>query len=219
MGDPAMNPSPNRPPEDRPPTGNGSRRTRRSSTRGATRRMVTCAVFAALSVVVLGLGTILEIMDMTSAAVAAMIVLLIFLCYGTRYALLTYAVTGVLGVVLMPQSLATWTYLGLMGYYPVIKQKLDRLPKLVGWLFKLVLFAAVMALCLLLFHFLVMGGQGSLTDSFLAIFDEEEGKTAMAWAILGLSLFTFVIFDFLLDRLIFLYRVRFYRQVEKWMKP
>lgn len=195
------------------------RKTRRSGTRNATRRMVTCAILCALSVVMLGIGTVLEIIDLTAAAMAAVIVLLVYLSYGARYALLSYAVTGVLGVMLMPQSLAVWSYVGLMGYYPVIKSRLDKFPRVFGWLVKLMLFAVVMGLCLIVFHFLVFGGEGSLTDSFLRLFDEEEGKTLMAWAVLGLSLFTYVIFDLMLDRLRIVYEIRFRRRVEKWMKP
>ncbi len=215
-------PDEERPREERPrenrSEGDRSRRSRRA-TRHATRRMVTCAIFAALSVVVLGLGTVLEIVDLTSSALAAIVILLIYLCYGTRYALMTYAVTGVLGAVLMPQSLAVWSYLGLMGYYPIVKQRVDRLPKWLAWILKLGLFAAVMAVCLVILHFLIYGGQGTVADTFLKMFDEEGGKVAMAWAILGLSLLTFVIFDVLLDKLIFLYHVRFRKQIEKWMKP
>ncbi len=206
-------PSPHK--EPRP---NGSRRRNRRAS-NATRRMVLCAILCALSVVILGLGTVLEIVDMTASAMAAVVVLLILLCYGPRYALLSYAVTGALGLILMPQSLASWTYVGLMGYYPVIKFRLDRLPRIVSWLFKIMLFAAVMVGCVLVFHVLIMGGQGSITDSLLAIFDEESGKTAVAWALLGLSLFVFVIFDILLDRLTFIYHIKFHRRVEKWMKP
>ena len=199
--------------------GDGGRKTRRASTRGATHRMVTCAILCALSAVMLGIGTVLEIIDLTAAAMAAVVILLIYLCYGARYALLSYAVTGVLGVVLLPQSLAVWSYVGLMGYYPVIKSRLDRLPRLLGWIVKLLLFAVVMGLCLVGFHFLVFGGEGSLADSFLRLFDEEEGKTLLAWGLLGLSLFTYIVFDLLLDRLRMVYEIRFRRRVEKWMKP
>ncbi len=202
-----------------PSGGNRPRRSRRTGTRGATRRMVTCAIFAALSVVILGLGTILQIVDLTASALAAIIILLLYLCYGARYALLSYAVTSVLAAVLMPQSFAVWSYIGLMGYYPVLKHKLDRLPKLLSWCLKLLLFAVVMAGCLLIFHFLIYGGEGSITDSFLRLFDEENGKSLLAWAILGLSLFTYVIFDLLLARLIFLYHIGYKRRIDQWMKP
>ncbi len=210
----------NQPPEHPyPPSGNRPRRARREGSRRATRRMVTCAIFAALSVVVLGIGTLLEIIDLTASALAAVIILLLYLCYGARYALLSYAVTSVLGAVLLPQSFAVWTYIGLMGYYPVLKHKLDGLPKPIAWLLKLLLFAAVMAGCLVVFHFLVYGGTGTLSDTFLKLFDEEAGKPLMAWAILGLSFFTYVVFDLLLSRLTFLYRFAFKRRIDQWMKP
>ncbi len=201
------------------PNNGHSRKTRRSNTRGATRRMVTCAILCALSVVVLGIGTLLQIIDLTAAAMAAVIILLIYLSFGGRYALLSYAVTGVLGAILMPQSLAVWSYIGLMGYYPVIKKRLDALPRLLGWLVKLLLFTAVMAVCVVIFHFLVMGGEGHLMDSVLALFGEAEGKSLMAWGVLGLSLVTFMIFDLLLDRLLVLYNLRYRHRVEKWLKP
>ena len=211
-----MNFSPDQEPYTPPSDG---RKTRHTGTRGATRRMVTCAILCALSTVMLGIGTVLEIIDLTAAAMAAVVILLIYLCYGARYALLSYAVTGALGVVLLPQSLAVWSYVGLMGYYPVIKSRLDRFPRILGWVIKLLLFAVVMGLCLVVFHFLVFGGEGSLADSFLRLFDEEEGKTLMAWGVLGLSLFTYVIFDLMLDRLRVIYELRFRRRVEKWIKP
>ena len=215
-----MNFSPDQEPHT--PSGNAGRgrKTRRASTRGATRCMVTCAVFCALSVVMLAIGTVLAIIDVTAAVLAAVIILLLYLCYGARYALLSYTVTSVLGAVLMPQSLAVWSYVGLMGYYPVLKRRLDRLPRLLGWIVKLLLFAVVMGLCLLGFHFLVFGGEGSLRDTFLRLYGEEEsGTPLMAWSLLGLSLLTYILFDLLLDRLLILYELRFRRRVEKWIKP
>lgn len=198
---------------------NANRRPTRAGRRAATRYMVTCAILCALSVVFLGLGTLLELIDLTASCMASGVVLLVLLCYGRKYALLTYAVTAVLGVILMPQSLAVWTYIGLVGYYPVVREHLCRLPRAVAWIVKLLLFAAVIGLCLVVFHFLIFGGQGSIADSFQKLFGEGESRAVMAWAVVGLSLFTFVVFDYLLDRLILLYHLRWKRQIEKWMKP
>ncbi len=183
------------------------------------RRVAMCSVLCALSTVILGIGTLLDIIDLTSATLAAIVPLLINLSYGPRYALLSYAVTSTLGLLFMPQSFAVWSYIGLMGYYPVLKRVFDRLPRVLGWLIKTLLFSVVMGLCLVAFHFLVMGGEGTLADSFLRLFDEESGKAVMAWAILGLSFFTFVLFDILLDRLLILYRLRWKRRIDRWMKP
>ena len=193
-----------------------SRRTRRSHT---TRRIAMCAVLCALAVVMLGLGAVIEVIDITAAAVASLVLLPILLCYGARYAWLSYAVTGVLGVLLMPQSLGAWMFAGLTGFYPIIKQKLDRLPRLLGWAVKLLLLTAVLLLYLAIFYFIMLGGEGSILDAFLKGFGEEEGTPLMAWAVVVLSLFTYILFDLLIDRLLILYYLRWQKRVERWMKP
>jgi hypothetical protein len=189
----------------------------RHERRRTTRRLVTCALLCALAVVFLGLGALIEVFDLTAAAVSALILLPVLLCYGGRYAWLSYAVTAVLGVLLMPQSLASWTFAGLTGYYPIIKKRLDRLPRVVGWPVKLLLLTGVLCLYLAVFHFLIMGGEGSFADSFLKGFGEAEGSSYMAFAVIGLSLFTYILFDLLIDRLLILYYIRWQKRFEKWM--
>lgn len=201
----------NQPNQNHPP-----RRTRRS---GSTRRIAMCAVLCALAVVMLGLGAIIEVIDITAAAVASLVLLPILLCYGTKYAWLSYAVTGVLGVLLMPQSLGAWMFAGLTGFYPIVKQRLDRLPRVLSWAVKLLLLAAVLLLYLGIFYFIMLGGEGSLFDAFLKGFSEEEGTPLVAWAVIILSLFTYILFDLLIDRLLVLYYLRWQKRVERWMKP
>ncbi len=201
----------NQPNQNHPP-----RRTRRS---GSTRRIAMCAVLCALAVVMLGLGAIIEVIDITAAAVASLVLLPILLCYGTKYAWLSYAVTGVLGVLLMPQSLGAWMFAGLTGFYPIVKQRLDRLPRVLSWAVKLLLLAAVLLLYLGIFYFILLGGEGSLFDAFLKGFGEEEGTPLVAWAVIILSLFTYILFDLLIDRILVLYYLRWQKRVERWMKP
>ena len=191
---------------------------KRRSLAGQTRRLATCSVLCALAVVVMGLGALVEIMDLTAAALAALVILPILLTYGTRYALLSYAVTGVLGVILMPQSLTSWLFLGLVGYYPVIKAPLDRLPRWLGYLIKALLVGAVLTVYLAVFYFIFMQGKGTLWDAFLHGFGEPDGASWLPWALVGLSLFTFFLFDLLIDRLLIIYRIRWKRRLDKWMK-
>ena len=191
----------------------------RNSTRHATRRIATCGVFCALAVVVLGLGAVIEVLDITAAAFAALILLPILLTYGGKYAGLSYAVTATLGVLLMPQSLSAWMYAGLTGFYPMVKQRLDRLPRVLGWAVKLLLLTAVLLLYMAIFFFIMLGGEGSFTDAFFAGFGEADEPPVMAWAVVGLSVFTFVLFDLLIDRLLVIYYIRWKKRVDKWMKP
>ena len=195
-------------------TSNQPKRTRRSR---STRKLATCAVLCALAVVMLGLGAVIEILDLTAAAAAALVLLPILLCYGMRYALLSYAVTATLGVLLMPQSLAAWMYAGLAGFYPMVKQKLDRLPRVLAWVAKLVILTAVMLVYLALLYFIALGGEGSFFDAVLLGFGEAEGGAILAWATIGLSVATYVLFDVLIDKVLILYYLRWQKRVEKWM--
>ena len=193
-----------------------SHRVRRGRSR-ATRHMVTSALLCALAVVSLGMGALIELFDLTAAAVAAIVLLPILLCYGTRYALLSYAVTAVLGVILMPQSLGSWMFAALTGYYPLIKKKLDRLPRVLAWTAKMAIVAAVLFAYLGLFYFIAMGGEGNFLDALVLGIGEGEGGVIMAWATVGLMVFTYVLFDILIDRLLILYYLRWQKRVEKWM--
>ena len=191
----------------------------RNSTRHTTRRIATCGVFCALAVVVMGMGVVIEMLDLTAAAFAALILLPILLTYGGKYAGLSYAVTATLGVLLMPQSLTSWMYAGLTGFYPMVKQRLDRLPRVLSWAVKLLLLTAVLLLYMAIFFFIMLGGEGSFTDAFFAGFGEADEPPVMAWAVVGLSVFTFVLFDLLIDRLLVIYYIRWKKRVDKWMKP
>ena len=179
--------------------------------------MVTCALLCALAVVTLGMGALVELFDLTAAAVAAVVLLPILLCYGVRYAVLSYAVTAVLGVILMPQSLGSWMFLALTGYYPLIKKRLDRLPRILAWAAKLSVVGVVLFAYLGLFYLLVMGGNGSFVDTLILGIGEGEGGAIVAWAAVGLMVFTYVLFDILIDRLLVLYYLRWQKRVEKWM--
>ena len=192
------------------------RRVRRGRRR-ATRWLVTCALLCALAVVTLTMGALIELFDLTAAAVAAVVLLPILLCYGVRYAILAYVVTGILGVILMPQSLGAWMFLGLTGYYPLVKKLLDRLPRILAWIAKLAVVGVVLFGYLGLFYLIAMGGEGSFLDTLVLGIGEGEGGAIMAWAAVGLMVFTYVLFDILIDRILVLYYLRWQKRVEKWM--
>ena len=191
---------------------------RRNQTARKTKRLALCAVLCALGVVILGFGAILEVMDITTTMLASLLLLPIMLCYGNGYAFMTYAVTGLLSVILMPFSFAPWMYLGLAGYYPMIKAKFDRLPKLISILLKAILVLVALSAYFIAFYFLMMQGAGSLSDAFTLAFGEEGDPSWMGWVAVALAYIAFFAYDLLIDRLLVLYRYRWQARVEKWMK-
>lgn len=187
-------------------------RTKRSRT---TYRMAVCAIFCALAVAVLGLGALIELFDITTSALAALIFLPILYVYGSGWALGSWIVTSVLGIILMPQSLAPWMFFCLLGYYPVLKRQLVRLPRAAALLCKLALMAAAVLLYLFAYWLIFLQGAGSFADTFFLSFGEAGGAPWLAWAVLALSLICFFAFDLLIDRVAILYRLRWQKRVEK----
>lgn len=194
------------------------RQTKRISTARKSKRLALCAVLCALGVVILGVGAVLEVMDITTTMLASLLLLPIMLCYGNGYAFMAYAVTGVLSVILMPYSFAPWMYLGLAGYYPMIKCKLDRLPRALGYLLKALLVLAALTVYFFAFYLLMMQGAGSFADAFTLAFGEEGDASWVGWTAIALSFIAFFAYDLLIDRLLVLYRYKWQARVERWMK-
>ena len=194
------------------------RNTKRLSSAQKTKRLALCAMLSALGVVISGIGAILEVMDITASMLAALLLLPILLCYGNGHAFMTYAVTGVLSVILMPYSFAPWMYVGLVGYYPMLKAGLDRLPRWIAYILKGLLLLVVLFLYFVMFYLLMMQGTGSLTDAFVLAFGEEGDSHWVGWATVLLAFVSFFAYDLLIDKLLILYRYKWQGRVEKWMK-
>lgn len=193
------------------------RNPKRRSSAYKTKRLALSAVLSALGVVILGFGAVLEVMDITTTMLASLLLLPIMLCYGNGYAFMSYAVTGILSLILMPHSFAPWMYLGLAGYYPMVKAKFDRLPKALSYLLKALLVLAALAAYFVAFYLIMMQGAGSLTDAFTLAFGEEGDSAWMGWAAIALAYVAFFAYDLLIDRLLILYRYKWQSRIEKWM--
>ena len=99
------------------------------------RKIAFGAVFAALACVLLLVGGVLELLDMTSAAVASAVVLITSVLFGKSTGFSVYAVSAVLTLILMPTATSTIYYGILLGWYPIFKIFLEtkiakRLPRL-----------------------------------------------------------------------------------------
>ena len=182
------------------------------------KKTALCGMLIALSVVLMATTTIVPIAMYIMPILTGVIVILVLRAVGVKYALGVYIATSVLCLILITDKEAALTYALIFGYYPIIKQKFDRLPRVLAWVIKLLLCTAILGVCFLVIHFLMLGG-GDIKTSFVTFFGGGDGKTLMAWAVVGLSVFTFVLFDLLIDRLLILYYIKWQKRVERWMKP
>ena len=106
-------------------------------------------VFAALAIVIMCLGGLIPIATFVCPMICMLILHLIRKLCGNRIAWAWYGVVAILSVLLGPDKEAAAVFV-FLGYYPIIKTKIDRIKP--GWLWKGIYFNAVI---LLLYQLLI----------------------------------------------------------------
>ena len=156
--------------------------------------MVAAALLAALGVVVLAVGALVDVLDLSMAAIASLTVVLAVIELRGPYPYLIYAVTSVLALLLLPVKTPGLLYALFAGYYPIVKRVFEsRFSRPVAWLLKIILFNAALALCV-----------------FLAVRFLMAPGTVQRWHYWLLLIGTpvFLLYDFALTRLITVYLLR-----------
>ena len=132
------------------------------------RKLTTCAMLSALGVVLLWLGSVIEVVDVSMAVIASLLCVFAVIEYGGSAPWLVFAVTGILSLILVPQKTPAAMYVLFFGYYPIIKEKLERFPRVLAWVWKEVIFNAALILMLLLSRWLLMGSQAETLWFYVA---------------------------------------------------
>ena len=171
-----------------------------------TKRLTASALLAALGVALLFMGSFIETLDLSMAALASFFCLFAVIEFGGIYPWLIFAVTGILSVVLMPYSMGGWFYILFFGYYPIVKDKLQRLKKPFVWTLKILLLNAAVAISLTLASFLLYGGD--FYNTFMMTFGEDGWGLYAAIGTYLLLNVTFVVYDIALNRLVVFYYVK-----------
>ena len=149
--------------------------------------MALGGVLAALAVVIMSMGTLIPVATYACPMLCALLVQVVLKTCGTRVAWAWYGAVALLSMLLAPDKEAAFVFL-FLGYYPILKPKLDRSRG--KWLWKLLLFNGAV----LLMYWLLMAVLG-LSQ---VISDFSEMGFAMTVLLLILGNVTF----FLLDRLL-----------------
>ena len=160
-----------------------------------TRALTLCGALAALSVVLLAIGELLMVLDLSMAVIASLLVIFAVIELGRGYAVALYAVTAVLALLLCPQKSAAVAYAFFAGYYPILKAMIEsRLPRFWGWVLKILVFNAGFAV-------------GVLVS--VRLFTIITFEAAWQYAVLLLATPVFLLYDVALTRVITAY-------VTKW---
>ena len=160
-----------------------------------TKCLTVSALLSALGVVLLALGSFLDTLDLSVAALASFFCIYAVIELRSWYPWAIWAVTAGLSFLLLPQKSPALFYL-FLGIYPMLKEKIEKLHIVAAWVLKFVWLHASGVLIFLGLRFLF--APNTKLDSrwwFLAI-------------LYVAVVFCFVLYDIALSRLITFYFAR-----------
>lgn len=114
-------------------------KSKKSSSRNVL-NLTFSALLSALGVVVLSIGSFIEVLDLSACLLAAMILVIMVIEIGGAYPWLTYAVTATISVMLLPNKFSVAIYILFAGNYPMLKRLIEKTKPFIGWILKLLLF-------------------------------------------------------------------------------
>ena len=171
-----------------------------------TKRLTFSAMAVALGVVFMALGFFVEVLDLTAAALCSLIMVFMFIEIGSPYTWMTWIATTVLGFVFFQSSFVWITYGLVFGIYPIVKAYIERLPRWIWLILKLV--------------------YANITLWLLAIISEAlfgipliamENKIFVAAVFIGLNV-AFILYDICITVCVKTYFARFRQRISKLLK-
>lgn len=167
-----------------------------------SKKTALCALLVSVSVILMLLGSVSGVLDMTTAAVAAFVVIFCVIEFGLGYGFAVYGATSLLSVLLLPEKTAAWCYLLFFGLHVLLIPILERLGKTASFLIRLVIMNGTLAILYFFFEKLLELPEAAALKIVFAV----------------MANLIFVLSDRLYRILIRLYFYRIRPKIEKYLK-
>ncbi len=181
---------------------------RRQKINSNARYIATASMLTALSCVILSLGTVLETLDLSFAAITALVLWIALLEFGKKTAWSVFFATSVLSMLIIPSKFPAIFFICITGWYPMVKFALSRKikKKSLLWFFKLLIFNIAASISLAVIY---------IFGSFLGIeLGDEATKMYLIITMLTAN-FAFIITDILMDKLVVVYIYKLREKLKK----
>ena len=177
-----------------------------------TKKLTLSAALSALIVVILLLGSLVEILDLTTIFLAGLFLVFSVIELEGNWKWMIYAVSSILAILLLPNKFVAVEYT-LLGVTVILKSYFERLPSILSWVLKFLSFNILFGVVIALFY-LVLGMPYQNEMIF--------GVTLPAYLIPAVLLFLgnlcFLLYDVLLTRLISVYYYKYRSRVRRWLR-
>lgn len=150
-----------------------------------TKRLAVCAMMAAVSVVLMLLGAVLQLGTYAAPLLTGMLLIPIGNRYGRKYQVMLWIVISLLSFMLIPAAEQNMMFAGLFGWYPIAYPRLQKLSRLLRLPVKLLLFNGVII---------------AMEAALIWLIAPEAMSIGMALLLLALGNVTFMLYDYLIPK-------------------
>ena len=163
-------------------------------------------MLVALGTVMMSMGAVFEVIDLTVCAVASLLVVLVHIEIGSPYTWLIWICTSLATAIMFSGSPVWSEYLLVFGVYPIIKAYIEKLKRPLWWPVKIAYINAVIWVLLLL----VEGVIG------IPVFEAESDIIMVAlYVVINVA---FVVYDMFITAMVRLYIFKWRRHFSRFFK-
>ena len=171
-----------------------------------TKKITLSAILVALGVAIMALGAVFDVLDLSVSALASLIVVFVYLEIGSPYTWLVWLCTSLITALVFPGSILWVEYLLVFGIYPILKAYIERAPRFLWWILKLLFFNFVIWALFFVVEFI-----------FGLPFFEDGGLIWKALLYLLMNA-AFIVYDLFITIMVRVYYERFRKRFKRFLK-
>lgn len=131
--------------------------------REKSRKVALAGVLTAVAVTLMAIGSIVTVLDMSSAYAAGFAVIIAMIEHGVAASFGVYAASGFLALVLLPDKFAAVAFLSYGGIYPIVKSFCEKIKsKLLSYALKLLASNILLSAMIWLGRYFITSGDDQL---------------------------------------------------------
>ena len=170
-----------------------------------TVKIALSATLSALGVIFLMLGSIIDVLDLSSAVLAGFAVVIAVIEIGGKYPVLMYAVISIASVLILPNKYPAVFFIFFGGFYPIFKAYLERFHYIIAWIVKFSMFNIFFAFMILTVRFL---SEKNLLPPLEDINFLRNFKESLKFIGFAIANIVFLLYDIAMTRIITLYIIK-----------
>ena len=178
-----------------------------------TKSLAISGLLSALGVVILYIGSLLQVMSLATIFVASFLVVIAVLELKSPWHFLIWIVTSLIALLIMPNKFDAFEYAVFGGLYPILKYYYEKLSRNIANVLKIASFNAIFVVVAWAFIWLV-----GLNEGIVLPFIGAVNPFAYMAVLAVLGNIVFVIYDVLLTRFIIIYENNYRKRLKRIFK-